>query len=165
MARHSSNDFASAGGIVLLEDVALERVVARRGVPVEVRPAFGLHPLGGLGNRLRAELGDEPTEAGPAPDVRGEPAEIAVVPAEVEVRVGPRLGDAGQHAAVSHDRPGAVAPAEGARDGAVEHFLAPRRQARVAANFSSAPRDHGSPGSRSAANGALCAHHRNTLGW
>ena len=36
-------------------------------VPVEVGPAFGLHPFGGLGHRLRAELGDEPTEARPAP--------------------------------------------------------------------------------------------------
>ena len=35
----------------------------------------------------------------------------------------------------------------------------------MAAGFMSAPRDHGSPGSRAAVNGALWPHHRNTLGW
>src|SRR4029077_4821561 len=114
-------------------------------------------------------------------EVRREAVEVAVVPAVVQVTVGAPLGEARQHPAVAGGGPGVVAAAEGAGGRTPGGVLSRRPRARatersrtcllhvgrifVAASFARAARDHGSPGSRSDANGALCAHHSMTLGW
>ena len=93
-------------GHVLVEAPLLERVGAAEPLPVEVGPALRLEEVGGLGHGLGAELADPAHEAGqPAGEV-GQVALVAVVPAEVEVRVGAvEGGRVRQHAGVRDDRP------------------------------------------------------------
>ena len=67
-------------------------------VPVERRPRRGVDEGGGarLGHRLGAELADEAHEAGQHAGPLGELAQVAAVPAEPEVAVGPvELGEVG----------------------------------------------------------------------
>ena len=57
-------------------------------LPVEVGPPLGLAEVGGVGDGLRAELGDEAGHPRHGGEEAGEVALVAVVPAEVHVRVG-----------------------------------------------------------------------------
>ncbi len=94
------------GRDVLVEVELLQRVVLEEIVPVEVGPPLRLHEVRGVGYRLRAELGDEAGEARHRPECRCQTVHPAVVPAEVEVRVGAAAPEAGQDAGV-RDSPGA----------------------------------------------------------
>jgi hypothetical protein len=67
-------------------------------------------------------------EARHASQPRGELAFLAVVPAEVHVRVGAAVSDVGQHAGVRDHRTRAVGALQAAFDRRIEHGLVPGRQ-------------------------------------
>ena len=113
---------------VAVEEQLLARVPVEQPVPVEVGPARRVHEVGRLGHGLRAELGDEAGEARHRAQARREPVERPVVPAEVEVGVGPRAPEAREHARVRVDGTARVSAVQGPRHRAVEHVLVPRRQ-------------------------------------
>ena len=115
------------GGDPLVEDGALQGVGLLQVVPVQIGPAVRLHELGALGNGLGPELADEAGEHR-KPGQRGrEVPVVAVVPAEVEVGVGPP-GRVGQDTGMGDDGTGAVGPLQRAADRAVEPGLVPGRE-------------------------------------
>ena len=70
-------------------------------VPVQVRPALGLHERGVGRDGLRAELAHEADHARARPRRSRELPLLSVVPAEVEVAVrAVELGEVGRHARV-----------------------------------------------------------------
>src|SRR5918994_1543345 len=81
-----------------VEPPLLARVAREQPVPVEIGPALRFHERGRLGDGLGAELGDEARKSRNGAERRREAVELAVVPAEVEVRVGTGAPEAGQDA-------------------------------------------------------------------
>ncbi len=113
----------------LVEGPLLETVMPFQSLPVEVGPVGRVDEVGRVRHRLRPELRHEPHDPRHRRRQPFDVAHVAVVPAEVEVAVGPvEQREMGQHARVRHDQTGGVGALERSSHPAVEHGLVPGRQ-------------------------------------
>ena len=104
-------------------------MVDREIVPIEVGPVGRVDEVGCLGHRLGAELGHEAHDARKARGESLDIADVAVVPAEVQVTVGAvQQREMGERARMCYHESGRVGALDGALHPAIEHGLVPRRQ-------------------------------------